>query len=999
MSKKISIFYILVLLFISCNKEEQENETANFVVSEVKLIDLKTTKTTKSSGLNDLKDTAHYSLKFCMKDMAVNRPITNQSFSIIIDGVETKSQSDSEGCLNWYGGVKYSMLSCESITETQAKITGHDNYNGSTSIPLFLNPTAKTTKSFTDGRYQELAVSNSACEESQLKIKKIQFTRIKESHSSLKFKTAVIPALARQLLDGEIEEIALKSNGNFDLQVNLLALINGDYQLIETVKTDVSIRNQKINKELEFSLPRYDMNSDDLKFAMEINIKSKDEQSLPGFRGIVYSNDYNFSTITEIQELEEAIDFSLMSITEKNNTESTSLIESSYLYIESVENDNSDEYSQNKTKKISLKSCFHQKYSTAEKVIFHDTEVKLNAHSNTMSLTQLSPKTNEMGCIRYNIFVNYDLFGQRRDYKNSITFSIRDNNGKVEQINHNIMINPWKNNKTLTDLKDIEVTQADIEENDSRLLIDKASYKLLGNEDTGYYVNKFAQLYIKKKYSLELKPLVDLSQSYDQVSKPMSLNFGNLKAKVYLFSPNKKEVDFKNIDLNDFTLLSTAQTTAEIGKTGIYYIEPTFPLEVSDAIYLATKSLLVVELLPQEGLEGLKGAKFAVEFFGTNSNETLKNAFTIESELTEEQKLLSQAMIDDDHAFALGLTKKITQQNSLDLYKEHLKQGIKNIEFTSFNSFLNRDEVKKAKINYLDLRTYSLIDGVTPKARGLQEKLCKVYYPNRLDYFSKKDCIENFNNHIKVTGAEHLVEVISYDDYSQEYNVAKAQVIKGSEINNGKVSIGKAYMAAKGTRSSQSWGERSGFSESVSASMYYDGPPSVFFITAGVSKSHETFDMSVNAKMQMEFKRMYSDLKELDLTYNKVSMSFDGATKRCILIQDVKENKRNLHICEDRLLKKNIKEDWFFIGELDAQKHGVLTDGVEIGEQSHLRVIRGEKNFQKVWSQFEGENVMSVMEEMKDYKLGETFLDYKRNQNININYEIGKDNSFPGLLR
>ena len=117
-----------------------------------------------------------------------------------------------------------------------------------------------------------------------------------------------------------------------------------------------------------------------------------------------------------------------------------------------------------------------------------------------------------------------------------------------------------------------------------------------------------------------------------------------------------------------------------------------------------------------------------------------------------------------------------------------------------------------------------------------------------------------------------------------------------------------------------------------------------------------------------------------------------------IFIENIKD-KRVLHICDTNKSHKTINEKWFFIGESDLNNNREITDGIKIGDKSFTQVIRGQDNFFKFWKLIENKDTANVLDNMDGYKIGESFIEFMKNQPSPLEKEIMKTGSFPGIIR
>ena len=993
--KSVYFYLFLSVVITSCgSKDSDEQRPANFVVNQIQLVDLKTTKSTSKSGPSELKDTAHYFLKVCLKDPAVGNPIRDHEFKATLAGESQTVKTDFDGCFTWFGNIPYSMLKCESYKKEEFRLEGLGNYSGSIQAPLYFNPTNISSKSFFDGRYQtpnKLSADN--CNDTKFRISNMSLTRVK-NNENLEFNVDMQPMLERTLLDGALHNIKLSSAGEFNVRARIITEINGEKIELTSTESTASLTNQNMKLALVFSMPKIEFPSNDLQYQMELSITPLANEAFKTFVGVIKSNDIFFKQSTKIVEIEESISSQKISpktIGVSSTNRTSNHIQAKEIIVVSTENIGENDYSQAKTKRLSLKTCFYNNLAqfASEPVANKSIKATIGQKNYKVKLQQNNPETDETGCLNYDLFVDYKLFNSRNWNDETITFTI-DN---AKSIKRDIQLNPWSKSRVLRDKKYSKITSELIDNNESIIHLDKITYGQLGNVDDSYYVNKYADLFYKKKYFLEFYPFVKYSKSFQEESSLKSLNFGKLNVKISLFALSADKTELKDTDFSKLTLLSATQKSAKVDLSGRLYIEPTLPLEVTDALHLSVKSVLLVEVIPTEGLEGLASRKFVIDFFGTDS-KTSKSAFSIANEVTYDQQEHINYFIEKGHAFSKGLDKKLSKDNnSLKLFRENLKD----VNKVSFSEFKDLKQVKDSGLDHKSMRVLMQIKDKVPSS--IRDSLCNMMNKGTLNYFDRKECKENFYSQIRVKGAEHITGTVNLDDFSRDNDVSKASVIPGSEENDGSINRGYAFMAAKGYRASEAWGTNDSTTESISASLYYDGPPSVFLMTAGVTKSHSAFNEKVNAKMHMMFTRTFSTLTPVKLNYNSISVNFPAYVQRCFLIENLKDNKNSFHVCEDRPRRKLVTEKWYFIGEADAKTHGVLTDGIEVGEKTNLKIIRGEKNFKQVWSMFEKEDTKTVIAEMEDFSLGEKFLEYKKNNALDIGLETTKSSSFPGLLR
>ena len=394
-----------------------------------------------------------------------------------------------------------------------------------------------------------------------------------------------------------------------------------------------------------------------------------------------------------------------------------------------------------------------------------------------------------------------------------------------------------------------------------------------------------------------------------------------------------------------------------------------------------------------------------------NFNSTTKSIkpetlYAYKGEIGDDNLIAMMKMSEENHAFSRSRNKNF---DSLTEYKKTIKRHYKeNYEDMSYKDFIRKTKNSGNRITMSDINNIQTIKENSKMSLKLGKKLCDYFkIEDKSHIFSDNKCYEKPEEYIKIHNAKHIVSMseltpdLKFDRFALENGVSKALWKDGSTENNGTATLGDAHMAAVGSRASTTWGSRDSHAYSLSGSIFYDGPPNIFFLTYGYSYTQEEYVTDSNDDMHVEFKRWYSDLSKYKVNFSSFALQFNAAIKRCSMIENIRERKL-LHLCEAKATENHrdiLEERWFLLYDQDIGTNNIATDGARIGDKSFAQVIRGEKNFKKLWSTIDDKNKDHVLDNIGDQKIGHTFQEYLNKKSTTIEEQINKTSNFPGILR
>ncbi len=633
-------------------------------------------------------------------------------------------------------------------------------------------------------------------------------------------------------------------------------------------------------------------------------------------------------------------------------------------------------------------------------------------------------KTRPDGCFETYFYTHYNRF-QCESYIPS-TFIIKALDGNVKNIekSRKIAINPWNKSDFGYDLGRGQNPPA-LNCVPPKIALEKIEYSHQGNKQNGYLINQFLHLSLKKKYRLTLKPLIQQVTSYQRESAPESLTFGKIKVDLAIYTPKRAEVDYLSPNLSQFKFLTSTSETLTISPLGLIDYEFDIPFMVSDLPLLGRKNLLIVTLTPLKDHGPLRPGHYSVPFYGIP-----KGASLTASEYNSNIPAKDQKRIDQINAIGTlwpgyrdgeDFTK-----SPLEIYREEFKRSgrLRNEKTESFfgdiDTFNNMEPLnghwrngsnqnKKLYYTQIDQHDFKLLSRESGRLPEKQlKKFCRIFYPlpilkpknRRIGGNEYKACIQDPKDHIDIRPMTHIQELLK----SKEADTTQAPGLmilnpKYKGDDQGRINRGNAFFAAYGDRSSLSKGTRKSKVHSLNYSLGIEMPgPYYFGHTLGISQQYDRFQVENNTQMKAAFNRAYTLREVVNLQYNQLILSFNAKIRYCIAIFSKKGRPKQYHLCEkvDRL--KRMVESWFFLGNTNANEHGLIADGNRPGENNRGQIIRGQYNFNRLWKAFEKDDTLTIIEETGQVDLKDAFQLYIQNRPSNLPYENYIDNSFPGLF-
>jgi hypothetical protein len=584
-----------------------------------------------------------------------------------------------------------------------------------------------------------------------------------------------------------------------------------------------------------------------------------------------------------------------------------------------------------------------------------------------------------------------------------------------------VVINPWNPADFGYDLK-FEKEPAKINGPAPRIHFDSVEYSKEGINYDSFRLNEYLHLSFKKKYQISFGPKIEIFSSYKDEADTDKLTFGKYNLSVMIASPKSGEINYLTPNLENFNFFSAAEVEVEIGPSGLVQTDIELPMMISDSYLLSYKNLMILTLKPKDTNSLLRPVTQVLPFFGNSKKATLHSSLydnsIPEGFLAKASKLIKSKAIK----------MAVVEISALEKYQDYFKNGPDSKKMKSAISS-NLEEINKLppidgkwekrsnynfdkwyqKLNYEDLEL--MTNGSQKIANSRLKKICRHFHPlprttrageSHQGGEAFQSCLKSPKDFMKFTPITHIQRIRS----KKRIRDKDRKIIDSFSIGNfkksipqiGKVHRGKAFFAAHGdyTWDSDGHGQRAATEKKVSYGLEFPGP---YFIgyTEGASWQSDTFSTHSTVKTEAYFDRNYTQLEKVDLDYNALTLEFSAQVRKCVVFESRKNTKRKLHLCRDRDEPEFISETWYFIGNVNADDHGIIVDGTRPGATDQSQIIRGKANFERMWGEFKNEDTNLVISEIGAVNLEGTFAKYKNVEN-DLPIENILDNSFPGLF-
>lgn len=573
-------------------------------------------------------------------------------------------------------------------------------------------------------------------------------------------------------------------------------------------------------------------------------------------------------------------------------------------------------------------------------------------------------KTDLRGCLRANIYTQYDQFQPTRWIPRRLVVRAVDGPLKGQVLNRDIYINPWVNGRNHGwDSRAGEPPQNPVGEK-AKLHLDNVRYTFLGNKEEGYKVNKYLDLSVAKSYLVELTPKINRGHSYSTNRIIESIYTGHFLLKVSILAATKGATELTAENIDQFKFISGTQKEVEVINNKILTTID-LPFRFDQLTDSSARTIAVLELSPKDPEAfNLQPVIVSGKFLASTHQLSVglrphDRDLIAQSELNITNDILREKLNPIDELMkSAELDSKWKGQPSdifLQLHKDNpLKQdNIVTLKRSRSSRVLVEDQITKDDFNkiYAD-----------PVKKENLNKVCSYFFPKKLvegilwDSYNfpaeYHGCRRNPSKYIKGTSFKHIEKILG-----------KPQKVYTS---SDKIGLGTGFLVYSGESRRTAVSKRVSFGGGLSAKLEI---PFLKILSLGAGVNADiakiwTRDESQGTTSRAQFSRSRT------LFVDELKLGFEAEIQSCVLFEGVeyeivnsgayygmgygmmanyqtekKLNKKRLRICADANQKEWLEESWFYVGE-QRPRDSIIRDPWSISENYLGKIIRGRDNYE-----------------------------------------------------
>ncbi|TNF02211.1 MAG: hypothetical protein EP326_03470 [Deltaproteobacteria bacterium] len=625
-------------------------------------------------------------------------------------------------------------------------------------------------------------------------------------------------------------------------------------------------------------------------------------------------------------------------------------------------------------------------------------------------------KTDLKGCLRANIYTEYDQFQATRWIPRRLVVQAVDGPLKGQILNRDIYINPWVNGRNHGwDSRAGEPPQNPVGEK-AKLHLDSVRYTFLGNKEEGYKVNKYLDLSVAKSYLIELAPKINRGHSYstNRIIEDIYTGYFILKVSILAATKGATELTAENID--QFKFISGTQKEVEVINNKILTTID-LPFRFDQLAESAARTIAVLELTPKDPEAfNLQPVIVSGKFLASTHQLSVglrphDRDLIAQSELNITNDILRQKLNPISALMKAAALESKWQGSPSDIFTElhkdnPLKQeDIKTLKRSKSSLVLVEDQITEADFN-------SLLDD--PNKKELLGKVCSYFFPKVLvegilwDSYNfpaeYHGCKRNPSRYIKGTGLKHIEEI-----------TGKPQKLFTS---TDKIGIGTGFLIYSGESRRTSVSKRISFGGGLSAKLEI---PFLKILSLGAGVNADiakvwSRDESQGTTSRAQFSR------SRNLFVDELKLGFEASINNCVLFEGVeyevvkpapyygmgmgfggynniqtekKLNKKRLRICKDKTQKEWIEESWYYVGE-QKPSDSVIRDPWSISENYLGKIIRGKDNYELFYNLMTDDTKVIYLEKIDQLPSNTAMMErYYKNDTV----PVLEDMAIPGTIK
>jgi len=625
-------------------------------------------------------------------------------------------------------------------------------------------------------------------------------------------------------------------------------------------------------------------------------------------------------------------------------------------------------------------------------------------------------KTDLRGCLRANIYTQYDQFQPTRWIPRRLVVRAIDGPLKDQILNRDIYINPWVNGRNHGwDSRAGEPPQNPVAEK-AKLHLDSVRYTFLGNKEEGYKVNKYLDLSVAKSYLVELTPKINRGHSYstNRIIEDIYTGHFNLKVSILAATKGATELTAENID--QFKFISGTQKEVEVINNKILTTID-LPFRFDQLADSSARTIAVLELSPKDPEAfNLQPVIVSGKFLASSHQLSVglrphDRDLIAQSELNITNDILREKLNPIQELMkAAELDSKWKGQPSdifVQLHKDNpLKQdNIITLKRARTGVLLDEDQITESDFNKILTE---------PTKKENLNKVCSYFFPKRLvegilwDSYNfppeYHGCKRNPIKYITGTAYKHIEKITS-----------KPQKVFTS---TDRISLGTGFLIYSGESRRTAVSKRVSFGGGLSAKLEIPFLK-VLSLGAGVNADIAkiwTRDQSQGTTSRAQFSRSRS------LFVDELKLGFEAETQSCVLFEGVeyevikpgayygmgmgygmvansqtekKLNKKRVRICNDKKQKEWLEESWYYIGE-QKPSNSVIRDPWSISENYLGKIIRGRDNYEMFYNLMTDDTKVIYLEKIDNLPSNSTMLErYYKDKTV----PVLEDMAIPGTIK
>jgi len=1075
--------FILSFLLVSCSsKVEDRNElvnNANFDIPQVSAINASFTAST--TGWKDIPLSNQITFKACFLEKGTVQTIVGEKFSITtnLGRIQPDPTTDITGCLTWSETFQLSYLAKERYLKHIVHFKGLGLKKGTAQRSLALNLWSDVnSQAVKDLKYQknlpylagEIAQQNTFHEtQNILQVQDIAVVNTKsqpEADSAgnrYLYNYSFTPGFIRQQLNGVFTKFQSFTQGEFNIHV---LAVEKDFQgkISELSRSKFSAPVNAQNKLTgTFDLvTTKQIDADSRVYFIFKFVPIQGPLNLNPSEGFVLMDFLEGQKSSQLQDLSQLTDLSFQQYAEKLQeiTKSISIAQAGQkvknvgfnilplnISVGSIVDNGSYNKSSNKLIYTRLKICLtdaaskHGAASVKNESLFKISGFDEKGAADSEQ-ERVYPTFN--GCIdKAHLITTYNIYDA--EHWIPMTLKVEGVSGRYQGLSktRRICINPWTGSADYGfDLGSSGQKCPTIHNpKKPKIHLTRVGYQYLRMDSGSFTIDKYLHMAHKRIFQIQLEPKLSLRfRSKANDSSLPAITFGDFKVRLAIYVPKHGDVNFDNVDLNDFTLLTASEKVMTAKESGLIHSEISLPFTVLDVQRLPFRNLLVVDISPNNKEPFLKGTSVSLPFYGLTNTMKTPVAKTLLQHSADFNKTAAQERILSYQETPLrGISKKLSAQNltAVELYRKSIKTIYDN-KYPGIN-YLHTNYATLNKIPMAGGKKFIQSHQVRDIQGYRQDRTVEEYSNISSDEFKRvlrlgkdvgRDVLNKFCRHLFnsptlkwsfrrgktiATGQEFancyadpqaLLEVLPMTHIEEIYPL-NPRAAGDHTINNAKyissrpaeVSRGNAFFAGQGDRYAKNEGKRLQQYWSFTLGATAHPPPFIFGGGLHYGEERIVYKGKINSHLEMNLDRSYTQLNTARLIVDRLELLFKAETIKCVSISVKSSHHRHLHICEEEHKRRKMREHWYFIGEDLSQKNSFLSNGNDVNNASLLQIIRGKAIFLQQWGKWETEDTLLMVNKIdKKIAIGDGFEKIAKDGIINLPYQGYSDNAFPSMM-